>query len=159
MDNIKTNHQILLTTEGLEELKKEYDELVKTKRPEAVARVAAAREAGDLSENSEYAAARDDLSFIEGRIAEIEEILNAAHTISKKRVNKGIVDVGCKVALEINKKKDVFTIVGEWEADPTAKKISHASPLGKALLGKKKGDTVEVDAPVGKVKYTILKID
>jgi len=154
MDN--HNHQQLLTKEGLETLKNEYTELVKVKRPATVVRLSEAREAGDLSENSEYVAAKQDLSFIDGRIAELEEILHGAKIISPKVT--GSIDVGSKVILHVNGKKEEFLLVGEWEADPMNKKISHESPLGKALLGKKVGEIVEVEAPVGKIKYKILEI-
>lgn len=154
------NHQtVLLTQDGLEELKKEYNELVNIKRPAAVARMAQARDLGDLTENSEYTAARQDLAFIDGRISELEEILHEAKVISKSNGIKGKVDVGCKVTLHIDGKKEVFTIVGEWEANPLEKKISHASPLGQALLGKKIGEKVVVEAPAGKLIYTIVEIE
>lgn len=151
------NNKILLTKDGLNELKKEYDELVKVKRPAAVARLSVARELGDLSENSEYAAAKQDLSFIDGRIVELEEILHGAQVITSHK--KGQVDVGCKVTLHIDGKREIFTVVGEWEADPIERKISHESPLGKALLGKKVGDKVEVEAPAGRLLYKILHIE
>ncbi len=151
------NNKILLTKEGLAELKKEHEELVAVKRPDAVARLAAARELGDLSENSEYAAAKQDLSFIDGRILELEEILHGAKVITNH--GKSHVDVGCKVTVNINGKKEVFSLVGEWEADPKEKKISHESPLGKALLGKKVGEEVEVEAPAGRVLYKVLRIE
>ena len=150
------NHQQLLTKEGLETLKAEYDELVKVKRPATVIRLSDAREAGDLSENSEYVAAKQDLSFMDGRILELEEILHGAKIISPK--NTGLVDIGSKVILHVNGKKEEFLLVGEWEADPMHKKISHESPLGKALLGKKVGELIEVQAPAGKIKYKILEI-
>lgn len=149
--------KVLLTKEGLAELKKEYDELVQVKRPAGVVRLSAARELGDLSENSEYAAAKQDLSFIDGRILELEEILHGARVITSHK--KGQVDVGCKVTLHIDGKKEMFTVVGEWEADPNEKKISHESPLGKALMGKKVGEKVEVEAPAGKILYKILHIE
>lgn len=151
------NHRILLTKEGLDELRIEHEELTKKKRPEAVARLSDARDLGDLSENSEYAAAKQDLAFIDGRIAELEEIIHGAKVVTTH--GKKQVDVGCKVTLHINGKKDVFTVVGEWEADPMQKKISHESPLGKALMGKKQGDSVEVEAPAGKLHYKILGIE
>jgi len=154
MDN--HNHQQLLTQEGLDTLKAEYDELVKVKRPATVVRLADAREAGDLSENSEYVAAKQDLAFMDGRIAELEDILRGAKVISVKVSDQ--VDIGSRVTVHVNGKKDEFLLVGEWEADPMKKKISHESPLGKALLGKKVGETVEVDAPVGKIKYKVLNI-
>lgn len=148
---------MVLTKEGLASLKIEYDELVKVKRPEVVRRLADARDLGDLSENSEYAAAKQDLAFIDGRIVELEEIIHGAHIITTH--GKSHVDVGCKVTLHINGKQDIFTVVGEWEADPMQKKISHESPLGKALIGKKVGDKVEVEAPAGRLLYKILHIE
>lgn len=154
MDN--RSHQQLLTKEGLDTLRSEYDDLVKVKRPATVTRLSDAREAGDLSENSEYVAAKQDLAFIDGRIAELEEILHGAKVISPKKT--GQIDIGSKVILHVNGKKEEFSLVGEWEADPMNKKISHESPLGKALLGKKVGETAEVEAPVGKIKYKIVEI-
>ncbi len=154
MDN---THKILMTKDGLAELKAEYDELVKVKRPAVVTRLSEARDLGDLSENSEYAAAKQDLAFIDGRVVELEEILRAAKVITSHK--RGQVDVGCKVTLHANGKRDVFTVVGEWEANPKEKKISHSSPLGKALLGKKVGEEVEVEAPAGKLLYKILHIE
>lgn len=155
---------IFLTKEGLAELKAEYEVLIKLKRPQAVERIAAARSQGDLAENSEYAAARDELSFIDGRIEELEELLSHAKLIRETNSNKAgkksnsEVKLGSKVTLSVNGKKEVFTVVGEWEADPMEKKISHDSPLGKALIGKKVGDKVEVEAPVGKLVYAIFGI-
>ena len=149
--------KVLVTREGLTELKKEHDELVQSKRPEAVTRLANARGQGELTENSEYTAAKQDLAFIDGRIAELEQVLHEAKVVSSHSRKK--VDVGCKVTLTIKGKKEIFTIVGEWEADPAQKKISHSSPLGQALMGKKPGDHVEVEAPAGKILYKIVHID
>ncbi len=148
---------MVMTKDGLAHLKTEYDELVNVKRPGVVKRLSDARDLGDLSENSEYAAAKQDLAFIDGRIAELEAILHSAKVVSSH--GKTSVDVGCKVTLHINGKKEVFTVVGEWEADPSQKKISHESPLGRALMGKKPGDKVEVEAPAGKILYKILHIE
>ncbi|MBU1327410.1 transcription elongation factor GreA [Patescibacteria group bacterium] len=156
MNDIVNPHNIVMTKQGLDELKTEFDNLVQEKRPKLVVRLADARDLGDLSENSEYAAAKQDLAFVDGRIAELGDILHAAKVITSHK--RGQVDVGCKVTLHINGKKDTFTVVGEWEADPMQKKISHSSPLGKALLGKKVGDKVEVEAPAGKILYKILHI-
>ena len=147
---------ILLTREGLEQLRKEYDNLVKVKRPEVVTRLSIARGQGDLTENSEYTAAKQDLAFVDGRIAELEQVLHEAKVVTSRSKKK--VDVGCKVTLHVSGKKEIFTIVGEWEADPSQKKISHSSPLGKALLGKKVGEKAEVEAPAGKIIYKILHI-
>lgn len=152
------DQKILLTEDGLEALKKELDDLVSVKRPKAVARLAAAKAEGDLSENSEYSASIEELSFIDGRIDELEGIVRQAKTVVVDGKKKSVVDVGCKVTVHVNKSKHVFHIVGEWEADPREKKISHSSPLGKALVGRRKGDKVEVDAPAGKVMYTIMDI-
>ncbi len=151
------NQKVVLTKEGLAELKAEYDEIVQTKRPAMVARLANARDQGDLSENSEYSSAKEDLAFIDGRIAELEDILHSAKVAGAHK--KGHVDIGCKVTLSINGKKEEFTLVGEWEADLVNKKISHASPLGLALMGKKEGESIEVEAPAGKIHYKILHIE
>ena len=150
-------HRMVMTKDGLNELKAEHDELVNNKRPFVVKRLSDARDLGDLSENSEYAAAKQDLAFTDGRITELEEIIHSAKVVSTH--GKAKVDVGCKVTLHINGKKEVFTVVGEWEADPSQKKISHESPLGRALMGKKPGDKVEVEAPAGKILYKILHIE
>ncbi len=155
------NKKIYLTKEGLSDLKKEHDELTKVKRPEVLVRISQARDMGDLSENAEYVAARDELSFIDGRISELEELLKQVSLIKEEDTKKGgkaVVALGSTVTLHTGHKKDVFTVVGEWEADPTNKKISHQSPLGKALMGKKVGEKVQVDAPAGKILYTIVMV-
>ena len=152
--------KIYLTKEGLEELQKEYDELTKVKRPEVLDRVTQARNQGDLSENAEYTAAKDELNFIDGRIDEIDELLKQVEVISDttKTGSNAAVALGSKVTVKVGQKEEDFTVVGEWEADPASKKISHESPLGKALIGKKKGEKVEVDAPAGKVMYTVVSV-
>jgi transcription elongation factor GreA len=154
-----TNKKIYLTKEGLAELKKEYDELVNVKRPNVLARVSQARNMGDLSENAEYVAAREELTFIDGRIDELEVILNQAVVIREgvKTANHAI-KLGSTVTLHSDGKKEIFTVVGEWEADPTNKKISHESPLGKVLIGKKVGDKVQVEAPAGKITYSVINV-
>jgi len=151
------NHKVVLTRDGLSDLQKEYDDLVQNKRLVAVQRLADARELGDLSENSEYAAAKQDLAFMDGRIAELEEILRSAKVITGHA--KGHVDVGSKVTVSIKGRKEIFTVVGEWEADPVQRKISHESPLGKALIGKRQGEQVIVEAPAGKILYKIISIE
>lgn len=154
MDNKK---KIFVTKEGLEELKKELENLDKKKRPEVLERVSKARAMGDLSENSEYHAAREELSLIDGRVEELKEILKNASIIEEDE-KRSAVGLGSKVTLHFNKKKEIFTLVGEWEADPKNKKISHESPLGKALIGKDVGESVEVEAPAGKIEYKIVSI-
>lgn len=148
--------KILITREGLHKLNQEYEELLNVKRPEVVKRLAIARGLGDLAENSEYTAAKQDLAFIDGRIAELEIVLHEAKIVTNHSKKK--VDIGCQVTVTIKGKKEIFHIVGEWEADPGKKKISHSSPLGKALLGRKVGEKVEVEAPIGKISYTISSI-
>lgn len=152
---------IYLTKDGLHELKQEFDELNTSKRPLVLERVSQARSMGDLSENAEYVAAREELSFIDGRLGELEELINQAVLIEESHQSgaKGTVKLGSKVFVNVKGKKEEFTVVGEWEADPKEKKISHESPLGKALLGKKVGEKVEVEAPAGKVLYTIVSVN
>lgn len=159
MINSPNNQKILLTENGLEEIKKEYHELVDKKRPAVVERMTLAREQGDLAENSDYSGAKEDLAFIDGRILEVEEILKGAKVIVISKKDRTTVGLGCLVHVYIDGKNEAFTIVGEWEADPKLKKISHTSPLGKALIGKKVNEKVEVEAPVGKIIYKILKIE
>ena len=154
--------KIYLTQEGLDELKREYEELAKVRRPQILERLSDARNQGDLSENAEYTAAKDELTFLDGRVDELEELLKQATVIKEedKKVNgKDVVSLGSTVVLHIEGKKEKFTVVGEWEADPTAKKISHESPLGKALMGRAVGDTLEVEAPAGKLSYKIVEIN
>ena len=155
---MKANTNIEITKNGFETLKKELDELVNEKRPKVVERLANARSQGDLSENSDYQNAKDELEFLDGRISELEVVTRRAVVVTGCGNGKGI-SLGTKVTLKVGGKKQIFYIVGEWEADPAEKKISHTSPLGQALLGKNKGEKVEVEAPVGKVIYEILEIN
>lgn len=146
-----------VTKNGLDELEKELQMLIKVKRPATVDRVQRAREFGDLSENAEYHSAREELNFIDGRIEELEDITNRARVVVQKKSN-GEVGIGCQVTVRANGQTHMFSVVGEWEANPAEKKISHDSPLGKALMGKKVGEKVEVEAPAGMVVYEIKKI-
>lgn len=152
------NKKIYLTKEGLAELKKEYDELTNKKRPDVLARVTQARNMGDLSENAEYVASREELTFIDGRIDELEIILKQAVIIRDVKSSNHEIKLGSTVTLHVNGKKEIFTLVGEWEADPENKKISHESPLGKVLIGKKVGEKVHVEAPAGKITYSVIGI-
>ena len=152
----KTN-KIQITKQGLKDLKKELDKLVNTKRPKLVERLSNARSQGDLSENSDYQNAKEELNFLDGKISELEGVINNAEVVSGKN-NNGEIAVGAEVTLKIKDEEHVYYIVGEWEADPVSKKISHNSPLGQALVGKKKGEKVEVKAPAGKVVYEVLSI-
>lgn len=155
MDN---NKKIYLTKEGLEELKREYDELIKVKRPDVLEHVSQARNMGDLSENAEYVASREELTFVDGRIDELEVILKQAVVIRDTKAASHAIKLGSTVTLHSNGKKEIFTVVGEWEADPENKRISHESPLGKVLLGKKVGEKVKVEAPAGNITYSIVSV-
>ena len=145
-----------LTQEGLDELKAELQLLKDKKVPHLINRVRVAREQGDLSENSEYHAARDELAFVEGRVEELEELISKAKIVTAS--TSGKVKIGSKVTVKSGKSEHTFHIVGKYEADPMNKKISDESPLGKALLGKKLGHSVEYEAPVGKIVYEVLKV-
>jgi len=151
--------EILFTPEGLESLKKEYRELVEVKRPLIVERLSEARLSGDLAENSEYSQAKEELSFIDGRIGELEEILKKAVATKTHHRQCGQVGLGCRVTVKNSAGENIFWVVGEWEANPAQKKISYTSPLGKGLLGKTVGDEIEVEVPAGKLVYTITKIE
>lgn len=152
-------NDVKVTKQGLEELKRELSELRDVKRPYLVDRLANARGQGDLSENSDYQSAREELEFLDGRIDELEEVLKNADVVSGNGNGHSGIGVGTKVTVKANGKQTIFDIVGEWEADPINKKISHDSPLGLALLGKKVGEKAEVEAPAGKVIYEILAIE
>jgi len=150
-------NNIKLTKQGLNELKMELAELRDVKRPKLVERLAYARSQGDLSENADYQSAKEELEFLDGRIDELTEVTQTASVTSND--GKNGVGVGAKVTVIVDDTKIVFDIVGEWEADPVNKKISHKSPLGLALSGKKVGDKVEVEAPAGTIRYEILAIE
>jgi len=146
-----------MTKAGLKTLKRELDEMLGVKRPKLVERISYARTEGDLAENSDYQTAKEELEFIDGRISEIEEVVKNAQVVNNgSRSGSG---VGTKITVKQNGGRYVFEIVGEWEADPVNKKISPESPLGKALIGKKIGEKVLVEAPAGKVTYEILAIE
>ncbi len=150
--------KILLTPEGLAKIKKEYQELTGKRRKEIALRIQKARELGDLTENAEYESAREEQASVEGRIAELEELMKRAKVVESNKKRPKKIEVGCKVRVHLEEKDEEFQIVGAPEADPAGGKISHESPLGQALLGKKVGDKIEVDAPVGKLIYKILDI-
>lgn len=148
-----------LTQSGYDNLKSELDELVEVKRPKLVERLSYARSQGDLSENSDYINAKEEMEFLDGRIAELEDVLKNASVVSTVGNGSNGVGVGTKVTVKVNGAEHVYDIVGEWEADPMNKKISPESPLGMALVGKNVGETIEVEAPAGKVAYEILSIE
>ncbi|PIY80202.1 MAG: transcription elongation factor GreA [Candidatus Pacebacteria bacterium CG_4_10_14_0_8_um_filter_42_14] len=150
---------IELTQAGFDELKLELNELLDKKLPETIARVATAREHGDLSENAEYHSARDEQQLLEARIDEIQHVFSIAKVV-KIHQNVGVVSLGSQITIKnfkTNTNKTV-SLVGEFEAKPAENKISSASPLGKALVGKKKGDKISVVAPAGEIEYSIEAI-
>lgn len=160
MKKMMKNNITQLTKEAFESLSKELRELNDVKRPALVARLSRAMAEGDLAENADYQNAKEELEFLDGRISELEDVVNNANVMDDKGgANNGAVGIGTKVSVKAGNKKQVFTLVGEWEADPVNQKISHSSPLGQMLMGKRKGDKVTVEAPAGKVIYEILEID
>ena len=149
----KFEHQI--TEAGLEKLKDEHVNL-QDKRPQVLERMTAAREQGDLSENAGYHAAKEELAFIDHRLRELKFLIRSADVI--KASQKSTIDLGSVVTLLTNGQAAVFTIVGNLEADPANGKLSQASPIGSALIGKKIGEEVEVEIPDGKIIYRITDI-
>jgi len=151
------HEQVLLTSEGLEALQAELHQLKTERQPAVIERIKRAKEYGDLAENAEYDDAKNEQGFVAGRIAEIEEILKKAKVVQRGSGN-GAVQLGSKVKVHIDGEEEIFTIVGAAEASPGKGRISHQSPLGQALIGKKVGDKVEVKAPVGTIIYTIRSV-
>ena len=151
---------VLLTPEGLEKLKEEIAYLTGDKRREVAERIKHAREFGDISENSEYDDAKNEQAMLEQKIMQLEERLTRARLIEKEDVPKGVVAVGTRVRLkDMDANETVeYEIVGSAEANPAARKLSNESPVGKAIIGRKKGETVEVAAPRGSLKYKIMDV-
>lgn len=149
------NKNYSITIEGKKDLEKEL-EILKDRRGEIADKIAEARDFGDLSENAEYDAAREDQGITETRIAEIEEILKYAKVI--KNSGKGKVQLGSVVGLKLGKKTPTYTVVGPVEANPLESKISNESPIGKALMNKRIGDSVEIETPKGKLVYEIISL-
>ncbi len=160
------SEEVLITKEGLKKLKDELDYLKTTKRIEIAARLKEAISYGDLSENAEYEEAKNEQAFVEGRILELEKQSKNAriiteHTPSAKAAKGNAIDIGSIVTVKNktdNDDPETYTIVGSMEADPIDHKISNESPIGRALLGREKGDIVDVIAPAGKFKYEVIKV-
>jgi transcription elongation factor GreA len=151
---------VILTQEGYEKLKAEIEHLSTAKRREVADRIRTAREFGDITENAEYDDAKNEQAMLEHRIAQLEERLTNARVIETGKVDTSVVSVGAKVRLrDVDAKRtDEYFIVGSAEANPAELKLSNESPVGKAIIGKKKGETVEVAAPRGSMKFKILEI-
>lgn len=153
--------QTLVTKEGLKKLKDELEHLKKERRQEVAQRLKEAISYGDLSENSEYEEAKNEQAFVEGRILELESKIKSAKIISDKKDKGKAVEIGSTVSVQnkgSNSDSEKYTIVGTTEADPADHKISNESPIGKALLGSKKGDVVVAETPAGAMKYEVLKV-
>lgn len=152
----------LITPEGLEKLKSELEELQTVKRREVAQRIKEAREFGDISENAEYDDAKNEQAMLEQRIAQMEERVRRATVINAAELDTGVVSVGVRVHVKDQKTGDSrkFQLVGSAEANPAEDKLSHESPIGKALMGKKRGEVVSVDVPRGPAKkLKITKIE
>ena len=151
---------VILTPEGYEKLKVEIEHLSTDKRREVADRIRIAREFGDISENAEYDDAKNEQAMLEHKIAQLEERLSNARVIQKRDVDLSVVSIGSVVRLrDVDAKETIeYFIVGSAEANPAEQKLSNESPVGKAIIGKKKGETVEVVAPRGSMKYKILDI-
>ena len=150
----------ILTKESLAKLQEELDELTVNRRKEIAAKIKEAREQGDLSENAEYDAAKDEQRDIEARIEEIEEIIKNSEILDEKTINFDKIHVGCTVVIkdQASKKELTYQIVVSTEVDSRKGKISYESPIGKALMDKEIGDVVEVTVPAGVFKYKIIDI-
>jgi len=154
------DNEVILTREGLDKLQAELDDLKYVKRKELAARIKLAISYGDLKENSEYHSAKDDQAFMETRILVLEKMLRNVRVVNENDLDQSRVNVGSTVVLnDIEFAETIeYRIVGPAEADVTDNKISYESPLGKELIGKRVGDVVSVEAPVGIVKYELLEI-
>ena len=153
---------VLLTPEGLDKLKDEIEHLSTVKRREVAERIKEAREFGDISENSEYDDAKNEQAMLEARIASLEEKLRSASVIDAAQLDSDVVRVGSLVSVkdESSGKSLKYTIVGSTEADPSENRLSNESPVGKALVGRKQGDSVKVTLPSGKQReLTVTKIE
>jgi len=147
---------VYLTAEGLAKLRAELTQLITVDRPRIAQRIHEAKLDGDLSENAEYEDAKQEQSFLEGRIATLELQLRNATVIEKS--NGDSVGIGSKVVIEGGEGEETFTIVGSAEAAPRQGRISNESPVGAALMGRKKGDKITVLAPSGPIEYTLLRV-
>jgi transcription elongation factor GreA len=150
----------ILTYMGLKQLEDEIQELKVNRRKQVAEKIKEAREQGDLSENAEYDAAKEEQREIESRIEEIDKVLKNAEVIVEEEVAVDVINVGCMVKILDKEFKNevLFKIVGSTEANTLKGRISNESPVGSALIGKKKGDTVEVVTPAGSLKYKIIEI-
>lgn len=155
-----SDKETILTHDGLKKLEDELENLKSVKRREVAERIKIAIGYGDISENSEYEDAKNEQAFIEGRIITLEKMLRNARIINNDEIDVEVVGIGSKVVVEDIEYGDhvEYSIVGTAESDPSENKISNESPLGKAILGQKKGKIVEVNVPAGNIQYKIIDI-
>jgi transcription elongation factor GreA len=147
-----------LTAEGAERMRVELRELTEVKRPEVIARIRTAKEHGDLKENAEYHAAREEQSFLEGRIQAIEARLRTAVITEAPAAGEG-ADIGSTLTVEVDGLEAVYMLVGSSEANPAAGRLSIVSPVGRALVGARAGDEVAVETPRGQAIYRVVKVE
>ena len=150
--------EVYLTSAGLDEIKNELDTLKKVKRPEIIKAIKEARALGDLSENADYHAAREEQAIIEGRIQELEYMVDNAVIITEGASDRVKMGVNVTIKYEDDDDTEEYKIVESMEADPFDNKISNESPIAKAIMGKKKGDVVTVESPNGKYNIEIIEI-
>ncbi len=157
MSELKKN---IMTYEGVKKLEEELEFLKTVKRKEITEKIKVALGFGDLSENAEYTEAKNEQAFVEGRIVQLENLLKNTDVVDETDIPKGIVSIGCKVKVKDFDLDETieYYIVGSAEADPMNSKISNESPVGKALVGKKKNDVVEAQTPAGVIKMKIMSV-
>ncbi len=152
--------EVTITPEGLEKLKKELEYLITVKRPEVIAKIQKAKEIEGADHNPEYIEAKNEQAFIEGRILALEQLIKRASVIQQREGEENVVRLGSKVRVRDESDEEMtFTIVGSAEADPLSGKISNESPVGRALLGRKVGEEVEIRAPGGAYKLKIISLE
>ncbi len=157
---VESGREVLLTADGVHKLEQELEELKSVKRREVAERIKVAREFGDLSENSEYEAAKNEQAFVEGRILELENLLRNARIVQDRDVDPQRVNLGTMVTLRDLETEEIeeYTIVGSSEADPLQSRISYECPIGKAVFGQVTGSVVEVKLPGGTARYKIVSL-
>jgi len=155
---MNTDRTQYLTQAKHEELRQEIKHLQQQVIPELAKRIDDARQMGDLSENAEYHAAREEMAWTHSRVKKLANILQNVALISEEKKTSQVVEIGSSIVVSVNGKEKTYYIVGAQEADPSSGKISNESPLGEAFLGRRKGENIEIQVPVGKQIYTIVDI-
>ena len=150
---------VFLTPEGLEKLKTELEHLQQVRRPQVAEQISRAKELGGTVDNAEYDDAKNEQAFVEGRILTVEKMIQNAVIIHEERSSSGRVQLGSTVVVQgQDGEKDHYTVVGSAEADPSQWRISNESPVGSALMGKRKGDKVKVETPAGMVELKVVEV-